>query len=192
MDDSSKQSQEALRGLLEAIGRGDRSGFRTLLPLVYQELHHRARGMMAGERGDHTLQTTALVHEAYLKLIESAGKWSDEGHFFRTAAEMMRHILVDHARAKASKKRGGVGRRAELSESIAEGGGKEPDLLDVDGALEKLKAEDPRRAEVVTMKFFGGLGEGEIAKFLGVTERTVRRDWVAAKLWLVDQMGEGD
>src|SRR5205823_5361619 len=107
------------------------------------------------------------------KLLESAGGWSDEGHFFRTAAEMMRHILVDHARARASKKRGGAGRKAELSESIAGPDGREPDLLDVDGALEKLKQHDPRKAEVVTLKFFGGLGESEIAEVLGVTERTV-------------------
>jgi len=120
MDESLNPSQQELRRLLETIGGGDRAGFRRLLPLVYDELHRRARGMMAGERADHTLQTTAFVHEAYLKLIDS----------------------------------------------------------------EKLKSQDPRRAEVVTLKFFGGLGEGEIARLLGVTERTVRRDWVAAKLWL--------
>jgi RNA polymerase sigma factor (TIGR02999 family) len=192
MDTSAKISDEDLRVVLDTIRNGNDRDFRRLLPLVYDELHRRARGLMGAEREDHTLQATALVHEAYLKLIEFAGRWVDEAHFFRTAAEIMRHILVDHARARASSKRGGALRRMELSESIAESDADPPDLIDIDDALKKLKVEDPRRAEVVTLKYFGGLGEKEIAKLLGLTERTVRRDWVAARLWLHQQIRDAN
>lgn len=157
-----------------------------LLPAVYGELRAMAQSLLAEERPDHTLQATALVHEAYLKLADQSGaKWQDEAHFFATAAQAMRRILVDHARGKARMKRGGgLERRVLLSDVCRVALPRDIDLLALDEALESLAAGDPMDARIVEMRFFAGMRVREIANVLGVTEKTVQRHWNYAKAWL--------
>jgi RNA polymerase sigma factor (TIGR02999 family) len=156
-----------------------------LLPLVYQELRHLARRTMAKERVGHTLQPTALVHEAYIRLVQGQEvAWQNRVHFFRAASQAMRWILVDAARRKATYKHGG-GQRTPLSDvdQIADQTPSDA-LLALDEALDRLERLDPRKADVVKLRYFAGLSVDETAAALGVTSRTVRRDWVAAKTWL--------
>lgn len=175
--------------VLQRLEQGEQDAAERLLPLVYDELRSRAGRLMAAERKDHTLQRTALVHEAYLKLVRPGINFQSRLHFFNAAALAMRRILVDHAHARNSLKRGGAFREVCLDDVDPAGGdGKDVDLLALDEALTRLATQSRRQADVVNLRFFAGLKDEEIAELLGVNEKTVRRDWAAARLWLYDQM----
>jgi RNA polymerase sigma factor (TIGR02999 family) len=164
-----------------------------LLPLVYDELRRLAAQYLSRERPDHTLQPTALVHEAFLRLVDQTrATWQDRAHFFRTAARAMRHILVDHARAHAAAKRGGLARRLSLEEAAIEPAERAADLVALDEALQSLTEMDERKARIVELRFFGGLSVDETAEVLGVHRTTVMRDWEIAKLWLYREMSQVD
>jgi len=171
--------------LLHAWSGGDQSALDQLMPVVYDNLHRLAQSYMAQERPDHTLQATALVHEAYLRLLDSAHpSWQDRAHFFAVCARTMRHILVDWARAHQSQKRGNEAPAIQLEEALNEVGGPGMDLVAVDDALTALAAVDPRKSQLVEMRFFGGLSTKETAEVLKVSEITALRDWKFAKSWL--------
>jgi RNA polymerase sigma factor (TIGR02999 family) len=161
------------------------------MPLVYSELLRAARRYMRGERPDHTLQPTALVHEAYLRLVgQREIAWQNRAHFFGVAAQLMRRILVDHARARQAEKRGGDVGMVPLEEAMVfkeEGG---PALLALDQALTRLNQFDPRQGRIVELRFFGGLTEEEIAAVLGVSARTIKRDWNVARAWLYNEINK--
>ena len=155
------------------------------MPLVYEELRRLARGYLARELGDHTLQATALVHEAYLRLVdETRVNWKNRAHFYGMAARLMRRILVDHARAHNAAKRGGLEQKVILDEAHELQTKCAVELVALDGALESFAQDYPRKSEVVELKFFGGLDAKEISEVLQVSEKTVLRDWNFAKLWL--------
>jgi len=171
--------------LLHAWSDGDQSALDVLMPVVYENLHRLAQSYMAQERPDHTLQATALVHEAYLRLLDSARpSWQDRAHFFAVCARTMRHILVDWARARQAEKRGNEAMPIQLEEAMAEVADPGTDLVAVDDALTALAAVDPRKSRVVEMRFFGGLNMKETAEVLKVSEETALRDWKFAKSWL--------
>ncbi|HEU0076652.1 MAG TPA: sigma-70 family RNA polymerase sigma factor [Longimicrobiaceae bacterium] len=174
-------------GLLRAAGDGDRDAFDRLFPLVYAELRAMADRQLRGEAVGHTLQATALVHEAYLKLAvpDGAAAWSDRAHFFGIASRAMRQVLVDHARRRRADKRGGAWSRTTLSGKPLALDADPEELLALDAALEGL---EPRQREIVEMRFFGGMTEEEVAAVLGVSDRTVRREWVKARAWLYDAL----
>jgi RNA polymerase sigma factor (TIGR02999 family) len=164
---------------------GDENASAKLMPLVYEELRRLARSYLARERGDHTLQATALVHEAYLRLADEAQlTWKDRAHFYGIAARLMRRILVDHARAHKAAKRGGLEQKLSLEEARELAAKPEVDLVELNGALEDFARDYPRKSEVVELKFFGGLDAREISEVLQISEKTVLRDWNFAKLWL--------
>lgn len=177
-------------GLLRAAGDGDRAAFDRLFPLVYGELRAMAERQLRGEAAGHTLQATALVHEAYLKLAvpDGAAAWSDRAHFFGVASRAMRQVLVDHARRRRAHKRGGAWSRTTLSGKPLSLDTDPEELLALDAALEGL---EPRQREIVEMRFFGGMTEEEVAAVLGVSDRTVRREWVKARAWLYDALYPG-
>jgi RNA polymerase sigma factor (TIGR02999 family) len=175
--------------LLLDWGRGDRHAFDQLVPLVHAELRRLARRYMARERHDHTLQPTALVNEAYLRLIDLKQiRWQDRTHFFAMSARIMRRILVDFARARRNDKRGGQAARITLDEGLVATENASPDLVALDDALVALAAVHPRKAEVVELRFFGGLSLEETAAALRVSVDTVKRDWRFAKLWLLREL----
>ena len=177
--------------LLLAWANGDASAFDRLLPLVEGELRRLARRYMAHERPDHTLQATALVNEAYVRLIEVRHvRWQNRAHFLAVAARTMRRILVDFARARRNEKRGGDLRRVTLSEGLLVSPAGE-DLVALDEALRKLEAVHPRKSQVVELKFFGGLNLDETAEALHISRDTVKRDWRFAKLWLLRSLSAG-
>ena len=164
---------------------GDEGVAPRLMPLVYDELRRLARAYLQRERSDHTLQATALVHEAYLRLVDDKQTtWKDRAHFYAIAARVMRQILVDYARAHNAAKRGGLEQKVTLDEAgdLAKNDG--VDLVALDGALESFAQTYPRKSEVVELKFFGGLDTKEISEVLQVSEKTILRDWNFAKLWL--------
>jgi len=164
---------------------GESAAVERLFPLVYEELHRIAHRQMGRERTDHTLDTTGLVHEAYLKLIDQTRvQWADRNHFFAVASNAMRRILVDHARRHQTDKRGSAPRRIGLADEMLVAEERADMLLAVDEALAELSQIDPRLSRVVECRFFAGLTEEETAEVLGVTARTVRRDWTKAKGWL--------
>ena len=164
---------------------GEASAQESLFPLVYAELRRIAHRQMAGERSEHTLDTTGLVHEAYLKLVDrTRADWTDRSHFFAVAATAMRRVLVDSARRYRSEKRGGAPRRVSLTDSMLVAEQRADTLIAVDDALAELARIDPRVSRVVECRFFAGLTEEETAEVIGVTARTVRRDWIKAKGWL--------
>jgi len=171
---------------LEALERGEPLASDQLLPLVYDELRRIAARKLARESPEHTLQPTALVHEAYLRLVgDGAGRWEGRGHFYAAAAEAMRRILVEAARRKASLKRGGGQVRVEFSEDLAqENAASSATLLALDEALQKLEAEDPAAFKLVMLRYFGGLSVEEAAAALGVSPRTAKRHWSYARAWL--------
>ena len=171
-------------GLLVAWSEGDESAYEKLVPLVYAELHRLAHRFMSGERPDHTMQTTALVNEAYLRLVDQKARWQNRSHFFAIAAQVMRRILVDHARAHTYAKRGGGAQKLELNEALIMAQERAAEMVALDEALEKLKAFDARKARVVELRFFGGLTVDETAEVLGVSPNTVDRDWSTARAWL--------
>jgi len=175
-----------LTRVLADVGQGDPAAKQRLFDLVYRELHSMASGQMRGERQDHTLQTTALVHEAYLRLFGDGGevKWESRAHFFSAAAEVMRRILVDHARTRAAQKRGGDRKRLALDDPGQSGESDPQTVLDVDAALRGLEAEDPVPARVVVLRFFGGLSMDEVADSLAISTRTAKRHWRYARAWM--------
>lgn len=179
--------------LLVSGRTGSGQGVEALLPLVYDELRAIAHGQLRRERSDHTLGTTALVHEAYLKLIDQRQvDWQDRSHFFSIAARAMRRILIDYARRHVAAKRGGGLRKVTLDEAVQLAAGERADeLLAIDDALRRLASLDERQARVVEYRFFGGMTEEETAEALGVTSRTVRRDWIKAKGWLQRELARG-
>jgi RNA polymerase sigma-70 factor, ECF subfamily len=172
--------------LLVRFRKGDREAEAQLIPLVYNELRHLASRYLNRERGDHTLQPTALVHEAFLRLAsENQPEWQDRAHFFGVAAKLMRQILVDHARRHHSLKRGGDCQRSAMTETLlVYSPEKSAELLALDEALQRLATQDERQCRVVEMKFFAGLNIEEIAAVLDVSPRTVKREWTMARAWL--------
>jgi len=177
--------------LLSALTRGDDGAASKLIPVVYAELRRLAGSYMRRERVDHTLQATALVHEAYLKLIEQrSANWQSRAHFFGVAAQLMRRILIDHARGHSRQKRGGEQKRVSLDEAFVFSEKQADELLAVDDSLNRLAEIDPRQARVVELRFFGGLSVEEAAEVLGVSPKTVKRDWSVAKAWLYADLKE--
>jgi RNA polymerase sigma factor (TIGR02999 family) len=171
--------------LLRAWRDGDSSARDRLVPLVYDELHRRAIAYLRRERRDHTLQPTALVNEVYLRLVnQRRAAWQNRAQFLAVAAQMMRRILVDHARGGRMAKRSGRWLRVTLSEGIAGTGAPDAELLDLDAALTRLSEFDPRKSQIAELRFFGGLSLEEIGHVLGLSVATVERDWQAARAWL--------
>jgi RNA polymerase sigma factor (TIGR02999 family) len=172
-----------------SAGREDAAA--RLMPLVYEELRRLAREYLRRERGDHTLQATSLVHEAYLKLIDQKRvDWKNRAHFCGVAAQLMRRVLLDHARGHQAEKRGGKLEKLYLDETRELAQARAPDLVELDDALQSFAATYPREAEVVELKFFGGLGAKEIGEVLKVSSKTVLRDWNFAKAWLCRELSE--
>ena len=182
-------SRKDVTDLLIDWGQGDQEALKTLMPLVYDELHRLASRYLRHERPGHTLQTTALVHEAYLKLVdERNANWQNRVHFFAAAAQVMRHILVDYARSRRASKRGGDYCRLSLDEARISSEEKDADLLALNDALNNLAAIDPQQSRVVELRVFGGLTVEETAEALGISPRTVKREWSMAKAWLHKQI----
>ena len=189
MEWSGKEQSPDVTGLLLAWSAGDQDALHHLAPILHAELKRLARYYMAGERKEHTLQPTALVNEAFLRMVNVRGvHWQDRAHFFALAAQMMRRILVTHALASAASKRGGAMQRVPLEDDIAQAPGREARLIALDEALERLAAFDQRKAKVVELRFFGGLSVEETAAALRVSTQTVLRDWSLAKSWLAREM----
>jgi len=185
---------EATR-LINAMGDGDPQAAAELLPMVYQELRRLARAQMAHERGEHTLQATALVHEAYLRLIDGQPDgWDGSRHFFAAAAEAMRRILIEHARRRNSLKRGGQRDRVALEDdeipAITSPCDGVADVIALNDALDKLQVEHPDKAELVKLLYFAGLSLDEAAAVLGMSRSTVHRHWIFARAWLFDALGQ--
>jgi RNA polymerase sigma-70 factor, ECF subfamily len=179
--------------LLQAWGQGEDAALEELLPLVHQELRRLARRYMFGERPDHTLQTTALVNEVYLRLVNSRKvNWQNRAHFFAISARLMRRILVDHARTRGYQKRGGGVPKVTLDEAVMGPRERGHNLVALDDALKALADVDPRKSKVVELRFFGGLSVEETAAVLKVSPDTVMRDWRLAKAWLAREMGKAE
>ena len=177
--------------LLSALTRGDDGAASKLIPVVYDELRRLAASYMRRERPDHTLQATALVHEAFLKLIEQrAVNWQSRAHFFGVAAQLMRRILIDHARGHLRQKRGGEHKKVSLDEAFIFSEQQSAELLAVDESLTRLSKMDQRQGRVVELRFFGGLSVEEAAEVLGISPKTVKRDWSIAKAWLYADLKE--
>jgi RNA polymerase sigma-70 factor, ECF subfamily len=171
--------------LLRRLSAGDKSALNQLMPLIYGELHRLASSYMRREHPGHTLQTTALVHEAYLQLVgQENAHWENRDQFFGVAAQLMRRILVDHARAHYTAKRGGNLPRLSLDEAVVMAKERGGDLLAIDELLQRLAAIDPQQARIVELRFFAGLSVEETAHALSISDRTVKRDWAMAKAWL--------
>ena len=180
-----------ISALLRAWSGGDQSALDRLTPIVYNELHRLARRYMKHERPGHSLQSAALVNEAYLRLVDyERMQWQNRAHFFAVSAQVMRRILVDHARRHNLKRGGGV-RHVALEEAAAVGGDQGPDLVALDDAMNTLARIDPRKVQVVEMRFFGGLSVEETAEVLKVSPVTVKRDWRAARAWLYRELTGG-
>jgi RNA polymerase sigma-70 factor, ECF subfamily len=177
--------------LLRAWSDGDQSALARLTPVVYDELHRLARRYMKRERPGHSLQTTALVNEAYMRMVDyERMDWQNRAHFFAVSAQLMRRILVDHARRRNLKRGGGV-QHVSLEEAAVIGDGQDVDLVPLDDAMNALARIDPRKVLVVEMRFFGGLSVEETAEVLKVSPVTVKRDWRAAKVWLYRELTGG-
>jgi RNA polymerase sigma-70 factor (ECF subfamily) len=175
--------------LLEAWGRGEEGALQELIPVVYDELRKIARRHMAGERPSHTLQTTALIHEVYVRLVDvSSASVHNRAHFLALCARLMRNVLVDFARSRQYDKRGGGALHVELDEALHVSPGPQPDLIGIDDALKRLAVFDPRKSQVVELRFFGGLTVEETAEALDVSRETVLRDWKLAKAWLLREL----
>jgi RNA polymerase sigma factor (TIGR02999 family) len=188
--DSPASKQHTVTRLLHRWKDGDPAALDDLMPIVYDELRRIARRHMASERADHTLQHTALVHEAYLELVRMNVAWNDRAHFYAVAARAMRRILVDHARTKKRDKRGGQLVKVGIEEASDRPAAGEPlDLLVLDASLERLAAIDARKSEMLEMRYFGGLTQNELAEVLGVSLATVNRDLGWARQWLRADLG---
>jgi RNA polymerase sigma factor (TIGR02999 family) len=168
---------------------GDRQSLETLLPIVYQELRRLAAAYLRRERQGYTLQPTALVHEAYLRLLkDKPGRWQNRAHFCAIAAHSMRQILIERARARDARKRGGERQRVTLDEALVGGGERSIDLIALDQALERLEALDPEQARLVELRFFGGLTIEETAEAMNISPATVKRHWTVACAWLAREL----
>jgi RNA polymerase sigma factor (TIGR02999 family) len=174
--------------LLVAWSHGEETALETLTPIIYGELRRLARSYMRQERADHTLQSTAVVHEAFIRLIDQNVEWKSRAHFFAIAANMMRRILVDHARAKLTSKRGAGMPRVGLDEQVMEAQERSVDLVALDEALAHLARIDPQRSRIVELRYFGGLSNEESANVLGISTATVQRQWSGAKAWLYREL----
>ncbi|MDQ4120796.1 MAG: sigma-70 family RNA polymerase sigma factor [Acidobacteriota bacterium] len=176
---------EEVTNLLKAMSAGESQAPEKLLPIVYEDLRRLAGVYLSNERTDHTLQATALVHEAYIRLVDWQNvSWQNRAHFFAVAAQVMRRILVDHARRKKAEKRGGFGRRLALDDAVSFPEKKDVDLVALDDALELLEKSDARQAKIVELRFFGGLTIEETAEVLKISPATVKNEWTFAKAWL--------
>ena len=179
------QATQNVTELLIGWGNGDKDALDALVPLVYDELRRQASRYLRRERVGHTLQTTALIHEAYLRLVDQKNvPWQNRAHFFGIAAQLMRRILVDHARTKKRAKRGGSDVRVSLSEATLKSPGQNLDIVALDEALERLAEIDEQQSKIVELRFFSGLTVEETAAVLGISPATVKRDWSMAKAWL--------
>jgi RNA polymerase sigma factor (TIGR02999 family) len=179
--------------LLKAWTTGDEQALEKLTPLVYEELHRRAHHYMAGQRGGHILQTTALVNEVYVRLVDCEQmNWQDRAHFLAMSARLMRRILVDFARSRGYQKRGGGALDLSLDEAPSVGSEPDPNLMALDDALQALATIDERESKVVELRFFGGLSVEETAEVLKVSVETVMGDWRLAKIWLLRELSEGN
>jgi len=186
------QETSAVSGLLRAWSKGDAKAREKLMPLVYEELRRRAAAYLRRERTDHTLQPTALVNEAYLRLIgQERVVWQNRAHFYGVAAQMMRRILVDHARGHGRGKRFGAAVRVVLDEHVSTTEPRDCELMLLDQALDELASIDPQQAQIVELRYFGGLTEGEVASVLAVSRSTVTREWLIAKGWLYRRITDG-
>jgi RNA polymerase sigma factor (TIGR02999 family) len=186
------EGPHALSGLLHAWAHGDVRARDDLMPLVYRELKRRAAAYLRHERSDHTLQPTALVHEAFLRLAgQDQVAWQNRGHFFGIAAQMMRRILVDHARAHQRQKRPGAAIRVACDEGVATTEPRDCELLLLDRALAELSVHDPLQGRIVELRYFGGLTEQEVADVLAISRATVTREWQTARAWLYRRMTRG-
>jgi len=186
-------SAREITGLLQAWSAGDERAFQKLMPLVYQELHRVAQRYMEGEHSDQTLQTTALTHEAYLRLVGVRSiDWQNRTHFFAISAQLMRRILTNFARSRHYQKRGGGATHVSFDEAFVLSAGKDPDLVALDVALDKLSVVDPRKSRVVELRFVAGLSAEETAEVLKVSRRTVMSDWKLAKVWLLRELKRGN
>jgi len=182
-------SSQEITQLLLAWSDGDQAALEKLTPLVYAELHRLAKGYMFGERPGHALQTTALINEAYLRLIDWKNvRWRSRAHFFGVAAQVMRRILVDFARARHYTKRGGAAQQVSLDEAITIHEDRSAEFIALDEALKSLAEIDPRKSQVVELRFFGGLSAEETAEALKVSQRTVEREWNSARAWLYREL----
>jgi RNA polymerase sigma factor (TIGR02999 family) len=187
--DTASVSPHRVTQLLADWSHGDNAALAELTPLIYEELRRLAHHQMDGQRSNHTLQTTALVNEAYLRLADQTNpNWQSRAHFFAVAARGMRQILVDYARSQQCQKRGGGGLKVELNEAAIVSPEQSKEIVDVHEALQRLATLDSRKARVVELKFFGGLNYDEIAEVLKIAGRTARRDWIFAKAWLHNQL----
>jgi RNA polymerase sigma factor (TIGR02999 family) len=186
-------SQQEVTRLLADWSRGDDAAFAKLTPLIYEELRRIAHRHMGGQRPDHTLQTTALVNEAYLRLADQTNpSWQNRAHFFAVAARAMRQIVVDYAKSQRAQKRGRGALKIELDEGAIVSPEQSQEIIDLHEALERLGTLDSRKAQVVELKFFGGLNYDEIAEVLKIARMTVRRDWEFARLWLYTELHSVD
>lgn len=176
-------------GLLRQMGAGDGAAAEQLLPLIYTELHRLARSYMRRERPDHTLQATALINEAYLRLAGEDVDWQNRAHFIGCAARVMRQVLVDYARAHQAERRAGHMERVEMHDDLAISPERLDEVAAIDEALTRLAAENPRQARVVELRYFGGLTVEQISGILGVAPRSVKRDWSLARIWLFHALG---
>jgi RNA polymerase sigma-70 factor (ECF subfamily) len=182
------ESDGQVTRLLKAMHAGDAQAAESLLPLVYAELHRLAKGYMRRERPDHTLQATALINEAYLRLVGEDIDWNSRAHFIGLAANVMRQVLVDYARGRKAEQRGGGLQRVEMQEELAISPEKLDQVVELDAALNKLELENPRQARVVELRYFGGLSVEQIAALLGIAPRSVKRDWALARIWLFREL----
>jgi RNA polymerase sigma-70 factor, ECF subfamily len=182
---------EQVTRLLSEVSGGNRAAVDELLPVVYRELKRLAGAQLRGESPGHTLQATALVHEAYLKLIDQRDvTWQNRAHFFGVAAQVMRRVLLDYAKAKHRLKRGGHVHKTSLDEALVVAENRASDLVVIDVALQELEALDPRQGKVVELRFFGGLSVEETAEVMGISTATVKREWAMARAWLYRKLAE--
>jgi RNA polymerase sigma-70 factor (ECF subfamily) len=174
--------------LLNAMKRGDSQAADSLLPLVYKELHRLAKSYMRRERPEHTLQATALINEAYLRLVQNGADWNNREHFIGVAAQVMRRVLVDYARSHQAQCRAGNLKQVELTEGLAISPERLDEVTALDEALKRLAEKNARQAQVVELRYFGGLSVEQIAAHLGIAPRSVKRDWSLARIWLFKEL----
>jgi RNA polymerase sigma-70 factor, ECF subfamily len=184
-------SREKVTALLQALRHGDRDAGEKLFPLIYAELHRLAQSYMRRERPNHTLQPTALIHEAYLRLADAPIDWQSRAHFIGVAANAMRRILVDHARAHMAAARGGGMQQVEWSEAFGLPAERSHELIALDDALQRLERLHPRRAKVVELRYLGGLTFEEVGAALDIAPRTAKREWAVARVWLFKEINPG-
>jgi RNA polymerase sigma factor (TIGR02999 family) len=186
-------SPRQVTDLLAQWRAGDREALDSLMPLVYEELRHLARHYLRQERPDHTLQSTALVHEAFMRLVgQNPSEWKSRAHFYGIAARLMRQILVDHARNRRAAKRGGNSLKLTLNEALAGSKGKDLDILALDDALNNLAQLNPQQSHIVELRFFSGLSIEDTSEVLGVSPATVKRNWTTARAWLFREMNQSE